>query len=640
MSGFAVRHAPVFSDWLASVREDLLRQHQRALAAVARESMEQWHWREAADWAERWLATDPLSDEAARIVVEALYLGGDRGAALARYGAYRDRFVDETGCSPSRALLGLVHRIETDADDVTARPISEERYALAPAFEASLIGREAQWESVRDVWRRVRRGAGGIVLIEGETGVGKSRLAEEFLRWAVASGATGLRGHAFDAESAVPFGPVVEALRGVVDAPGVAGAAPEALAEAARLVPELRRRFSSLPDPEGVTAPGEAWRTFEGAAQVLTAIAGENPVVALLDDVHWWDADSCGLLRFLSRRLENVPVLWIITLTPGELERDAPAARLCRVLRAKAHAVVIRLEPLSPDEVWQLVREMGHVSTPTGARRFAHRVHGITGGNPFYVIELLKTLFARGLLTTTARDGEWSVDPSAAAQLGGELPMPRTVHDTIAERVDRLPDPLRDLLATVAAAGAGLTADVLSHVHGISRLRAAALADALVDRGLAVEAGGAYRCAHPVIARVVQDGLTAPRRREVHRAIAVALELSLSPAAVLAAAPEIARHADLGGDRPLAYRHALNACGAATARCGYEEALAWLDLAAATASTPAEAASVDQRTADVLEAAGWSEAPPHRSPVRGTAGPPGTLVGADLDLRVGGPAAI
>src|SRR5690606_30602882 len=259
-------------------------------------------------------------------------------------------------------------------------------------------------------------------------------------------------------------------------------------------------------------------------------------------------------------------------------ERDAPAARLCRVLRAKASAAAIRLDPLSPDELGQLLREMGHAGTPTGARRFTHRLHGVTGGNPFYVVELLKTLFACGLLVTSGGD-QWTVAPAAALDLDAELPMPATVHDTIAERVDRLPEPLRDLLATIATAGSGIRAEVLSHVHGISRLRAAALGDALVDRQLVVEVGGAYRCPHPVVGRVVQDALTAPRRREVHRAIASALEVALSPQAALAAAGEIARHADLGGDQLLAYRHALNASAAASERRAYEEALAWLDLA-------------------------------------------------------------
>jgi DNA-binding SARP family transcriptional activator len=611
MSGFAIRNAPAFADWVASTRAGLLRHYQRALAAVAREAMEQWRWRDATDWAERWLASDPLSDEAARIVVEALYLGGDRGAALARHAAYRDRFIEETGCTPSRALQTLVHRIENDAELAAARPISEERFAQAPAFEAGLVGREAPLRLLQQIWRRAERGRGGIVLIEGETGVGKSRVAGEFLRWAIAAGATGLRGRAYDAQAAVPYGPVVEALRGVIDAAGVGGAAPEALAEAARLVPELRQRFTSLPAADVAAGPAEAWHTFEAVAQVLLAIAAEQPIVVVLDDVHWCDADSCGLVRFLSRRLEGAPVLWILTLTPGELERDAPAARLCRVLRAKAHAAAIQLDPLSPDEVAVLLREMGHVGTATGARRFAHRLHGVTGGNPFYIVELLKTLFARGLLTTTTGAGDWSVAAATALELDGDLPMPSTVHDTIAERVDRLPDPLRDVLATIAAAGAGVRADVVSHVHGISRLHAAALGDALVDRRLAIEAGGAYRCAHPVIGRVVVDALTAPRRREVHRALAAALELALSPEAALAAAPEIARHADIGGHRELAYRHALHASAAAVDRCAYEEALAWLDLAAASATGQTEVGAVDARTADVLEAAGWREAPPH-----------------------------
>ena len=98
---------------------------------------------------------------------------------------------------------------------------------------------------------------------------------------------------------------------------------------------------------------------------------------------------------------------------------------------------------------------------------------------------------------------------------------------------------------------------MLSHVHGISRLHAAALGDALVDRHLAVEEGGAYRCIHPVIAHMVRDGLTASRRQETHRSLALALELALGPDEAADSAGEIARHADRGGERALAYRYAL-----------------------------------------------------------------------------------
>jgi predicted ATPase len=273
------------------------------------------------------------------------------------------------------------------------------------------------------------------------------------------------------------------------------------------------------------------------------------------------------------------------------------------------------------------------VSTPTGARRFANRIFGVTGGNPFYVIELLKTMFAQGLLAVDEDSGEWTAAPSAGAEPGREFPVSQTVHDVIAERVERLPEQLSEVLITIAVAGAGCRTEVLSHMHGMSRLHAAGVGDALVDRRLVVEEGGVYRCAHPVIAHVVRDGLTVSRRREVHRSLALSLERVISTEDGREVAREIARHADRGGEPALAYRFALIASEGAVERYAFAEALSWLDLAATNARGATEADAVNRLTADVLEAAGWSEAPPLSK-----LGGPVTreLVREDFDLPVRG----
>jgi predicted ATPase len=278
-----------------------------------------------------------------------------------------------------------------------------------------------------------------------------------------------------------------------------------------------------------------------------------------------------------------------------------------------------------------MIHEMGHLSTPTGARRFANRLFGVTAGNPFYLIELLKTMFAQGLLAIDEETGEWTVSPSVAREEGQGFPISQTVHDVIAERVERLPGELTDLLITLAVAGAGCRAEVLSHVHGISRLHAASIGDALADRRIVVEDGGTYRCAHPVIAHVVRNRLTATRRKEVHRTLALALERSNSSADSREGAREIARHADKGGEAALAYRYALIAADRARQRYAFAEAMSWLDLAATNASGPEEADAANRLTANVLEVAGWSEAPPPAA-----AGGPMTreLTAEDLDLPV------
>ena len=218
------------------------------------------------------------------------------------------------------------------------------------------------------------------------------------------------------------------------------------------------------------------------------------------------------------------------------------------------------------------------------------------------------------------------------SEQGREFPVSQTVHDVIAERIERLPDELREILMTIAVAGLGCRSEVLSHVHGISRLHAAGVADALVDRRLLIEEGGSYRCAHPVIAHVVRDGLTEARRSEVHRSLALALERLTASSGSGEMAREIARHADQGGEPALAYRFARMAGDAAVERYAFAEALAWLDLAAANATAPDQADVVNLLTAQVLEAAGWSEAP-----IAERQGGPVTrgLAREDFDLRVG-----
>lgn len=625
LAGFAPHNAPAFEEWAGGKRQALLQRYRQVLGGLTRKAAGRSRWKEAVTWAERWLACDPLSDEAARLAIEGLYLGGDRGAALALCAERRAVLAKETGTKPSAALLDLERRI---AAEEGAHGVPGDVESTVPTLDMTLVGREAEWRTLTDTFAGVRRGAERVALIEGEPGIGKTRLVEDFLRWATAEGATALRGRGYDAKTGIALGPVVEMLRAAVEIPGVAGATPEWLAEVALLLPDLRRRFPHLPEAAVSTDANRRWRLFEGVAQVVLALAAERPTILFVDDLQWCDSETCALLHFLVRRVEGAPVALLATVNLGELERDAPAARLRRALQGQADATVIALRPLSDDDVWRVVQELGHLRAPTGGRRFAARLREVTDGNPFHLAELLKTLFAEGLLTVDAETGEWV----ASERLGsGDVRtqlMPRTVHAVIWQRVASLPYELRDLLTTIAVAGRGMRTDVLSHVHGMSRLRVAALADALVERRLLLQEPGVYR-AHPVIGEVVRDGVTPARRREVHRAIALSIETVTPPDQLDAVAAEIARHADRGGERAMAYRYALLASAAAARHFAFEEALSWLDLAAAAAAEGPETDAVNSRTAGLLRLAGWTEP---RRPARRLGTPARGIERGDLDL--------
>ena len=624
----AVHHAPAFEEWAAETRTKLVRQFLDNFGTLAREAMYQWRWQEGAEWAERWLHYDPYSDEACRIAVEGWFLVGDRDAALHRYREFDSR-LRAAGFEPSATLIKLKRQVDADRQGGPRQPVSDQWLARGPKLDTILVGREEQWRVLLESWRSVVRGHGQVVLIEGETGVGKTRLAEEFLRWATAEGATVLRGRGYDAADGTPFDPVVEALRSGLDAPGLSGADPEWLSEIGRLLPEVKRRFPGLPESPTQSESTGRWRLFEGVAQGVMALASESPVIVLIDDLQLCDGETCALLHFLARRWASSPVLLLAPVTPADLDRDAPAARLCRALRIQAHATVLTLTALTEDQVLTMIHHLGRLKDQGGGRRFTHRVYEVTNGNPFYVVELLKTLFAQGLLAADTDSGSWKVGPEVGLDESRPIPLPRTVQDAIAERVARLPDELRDLLATVVLAGQICETDLLSQVHGISRLHVASLCDDLVGRRLLTEITGAYRPAHTLIADVIYEQLTSSRRREIHRSIALALEYLAADNRRSDVAGRIARHAEHAGERRMAFQHALMASDRARERYAMEEALSWLDLASATAETAAEGDEVNRRTAELLEQAGWTE-PPH--PVSHP-GMGGGLVRSDFDFQ-------
>ena len=625
LDGLHLRHCPAFDEWADVMRATLTRRLAEVLSTVTRESLATRAWHDAIRFADRWVAVAPLSPAAVTASMEARFMGGDGERALETFADYRTRLAEENGESPARTIVELADRIRAAVPASAQRHATEEWYAAAPSFDGALMGRDREWEILTRSWATAATGHARVALIEGDVGVGKTRLASDFLRWVTAQGGTVLRGRGHDVRGGAPFGAMTDALRSGVDAPGLAGTDPQWLAEVARVVPELRIRFPAL-GPTVPTTAADGWRLFEGVGQMLAALAEEAPVVVLIDDLQWCDADSCAMLHALVRQLGAVPLLWCLTFSPGAVERDAPAARLVRALHASPHTDVIPLRPLNEEEVWQLLRGLGRVSAPDGARRLAARIHEVTTGFPFYVIELLKTLFAQGWLTVDAETGEWIVrvqgDDSPAL-----LSAP-SVHEAIAERIECLPDELAAVLISIAVSARGRRADVLSHVHGISRLRAAVIGDALVERHLAVEEDGVYRCAHPLIARVVSDALTTSRRREVHRGIALAMEVVAAEGGRPADPADVARHAEQGGERAMAFRNAMATASECETRFAYDEALAWLDFAASVTSDAADADTVNRTTARLLEVAGWHEAPP----VQRSAARAGHLAAADVDL--------
>ena len=628
LEGLLLHDAEGFAEWADRTRAMLMRRWRTVLIDVARAAATRREWPRARLLGDRWQSLEPLSDQAAHFRVEACYLAGDRDGALSMWRTYRAARRTALGSEPSLALRELAARIESAPVGTSARPRIPTAGAPAlPVFDAPLVGRAAEWQALLDAWGEASLGEPCVIIIEGEPGVGRSRLLEDFLRLSAMRGATVLRGRAFDAGRDVPYGATRDLLRGAIDAPGAAGTDAAWLAEIARVVPEMRRSFPGLRESSGDAAAGRSL-LHEGVAQLLLAAADEAPLVVALDDVHWVDGDSCQLLQHLVRRLDSTPVLWCATLALGAVARDAPGARLARALGALPSARRLRLAPLSRDEVWELIRSLGRVRHPQGGARLATRVHDLTGGNVLYVVELLKTLFAQGWLAADPATNEWTFTAGGVDVLEAGEMFP-SVREGIAERVAALPDEEHALLLTIAASGHGCEASLLSYVHGISRLRAAHTTDALAERHLVAEADGTYRCAHALIADVVLDSVGPSRRREVHRMIALALTEAAASVGRVANPGTVARHAEAGGETAMAHRYALLASERSAAQGTWDDALVWLDLAASCAATPSDTSVVNEAAALLLERAGW---PSRTARLDASPAPPRSIGRADVDL--------
>jgi DNA-binding SARP family transcriptional activator len=596
LEGFAPRHCPAFDDWVEAVRGDLRARYCRCLATAGREALARRAWREAVALGTQWLRVDPDSGGATLLLVEALYLSGDTTGAMDAHEAFLARQAANSGAPPPAELRALVARISNDRPPPDRPASNDSWHEVSEHFEAGLAGRAAEWAALGRAWAEARRGSGRVVVVEGDLGAGKTRLADDYCRWVITQGGQVLRARAYESGVTTQIGTMLELLLGALQCPGVAGADPIALGIVARILPEVRRRFPTIAvhDAEPGTAVLE-----EAIADLLLAIAEDAPLVVVVDDFHWCDPETGAMVHYLARRLGQAPIVWYVALTLGHEEQDAPAIRVARALRAIPGVERLELAPLTVEEVWAVLRDLGRIRPGTTARRLARRVHEITHGNPFFVIELLKTWLAEGWFTPDPETGEWIVSDRSDFEVHVGTVSP-SVQEAIAQRVERLPGDQQALLATIAAHDHGCQADVLAHVHGMSRLRIAALSEALERRFLVGEPDGRYECAHPIIGSVVLTSMGQARRRELHRAIALAMVQAAQDRGGEPDPGEVAYHADLGEEQDLAYEYALRVTEESRALGATAEALHWLDIAARWARTRDETAAVDRATAELL----------------------------------------
>jgi AAA ATPase domain len=410
-----------------------------------------------------------------------------------------------------------------------------------------LIGRRLVIGALCSAVDAAAGGAGGVVLLAGEAGMGKTALASEAVAYARAQGAVAVWGTCWEGDGAPGFWPWIQVVRGLARDGSDAGEA--VLAE---LTGATEARGGTLGDESAVR-----FRTYDATATYLRERAAQRPLVVVVDDLHWADVSSLRLLAFLARQLHDAAALVIGTYRDVEVAAgDHPARRLLAELAGQAE--LLQLTGLTADEVGQLVEKVCGERPPTA---LARAVHDRTAGNPFFAQQIARLLASQGA-------------PLDRAPVTG---VPPAVGDVLARRLARLPDEVVDLLAAAAVAGQRFPIATAAAIAGTATERAVRLADSAVRAAvLEPDEPGCARFSHDLFREVLYNGLPAARRSELHLALAGLLEQRAGAAATAA---EIAHHRSMAwplGDRDRAIAALVEAGREATARMAFDEAAAHL----------------------------------------------------------------
>src|SRR5260221_250865 len=502
----------------------------------------------------RWLVLAPLQEDAYRRLMRLHFAAGDRAAALHAYDVCRARLLTGMQTEPTPETVALASRMRTVAPPHRKEAPASHTHplALSPAtfLEGPLLGRTTELSTLIKVYHSAGRGQTQVVLLEGEVGIGKTRLATEFLAWAEMEGADVLQGQAFETGGQLPYRPVIEALRPRIEREN----APDDLlsdtwlAELARLLPELGDRYPDLPDPVGDKSVARN-RLFEAVARLGQALAARTVLVLFIDDVQWADAASLDVLHYLARRFakSETPALLLLTLRMGE-RAMRPALTEWRTGMERALPLThLPLGPLTSEDVLRLLQAFGgkDVRRETDLERFGQWLFAETEGQPFYLMETLKFLIERDVLASHPNeDGGWTIDFTAALEHETVVRgfFPPIVREVIVARLDRLTPHAFALLVAGAILDQGITFEHLCRVADLEERDGLPALDEALHSHLLQEsereggrmADGRYVFAHAKIRAVIYTEAGEARRSIFHRRALEVLQEAAAPAAVLA----------------------------------------------------------------------------------------------------------
>lgn len=544
-------HAP----WTQGARERLRQLYIDALLALAQGYQVRGDLAAAAEVHRAALEKDATLEVAHRGLMTIFAHQGQRDRALKQYGVCVDALADELGVAPSqqtRTLYDEIERQQPGADTMIERTRLQTAVRTTP-----LVNREAECRVLEGCLDRLLAGRGGLLVIEGPAGIGKTRLTRELIARAKHRGCNALVGSAYEMEGSVAYGPILDILQAALrDGPAGRERIP---AEIAAVLPGAPHEAPALPSADPRAAQTYL---FASVAQFLRQRAQAAPLVVVLENGHAADQGSLELLHFLARRLHDARLLLVATRR-SEMAGDDRFDKFVRSVRETATATTLALGPLSATDHHELLQQENGAHPL--AREHSDEIFRLSEGNPMYALELYA--FRRG--PVGARRPTATIPPSLRA--------------SVAERLANLAAPAHSLLTTAAVAGEGVSYPLLQTIWSLGSGAAEAgrevadaglldLLDRLVAAQLLYERGIHFHFRHALVRGCVYESISEARRRSLHAQVAHGL-VSLGEHEGELPVDQIAFHYQRAGDARQAAHFLMLAGQRAASMYAHDDAL-------------------------------------------------------------------
>lgn len=546
-----------YDDWIIPQREELRRAYLCTSERLVRLLEEQRDYPAAIRYAQRLLQHDPVHEATHRRLIRLHALNGDRAGALRVYHTCTTALRRELDVEPSAATREAYEQL------LGAEPRSFPATPAATAFYP-LVGRENEWWQMLQVWRAV---AGGrephVVMLCGEAGIGKTRLAEELVQWAARQGITSAYARCYAAEGQLAYAPVTAWLR----SHPLASLEDIWLAEVARLLPEVLVQRPDLPRPVALTETWQRQRLFEALSRAI--LSNTQPLLLTIDDLQWCDRDTLQWLHFLLRFDPSARLLVVGTYRPEEIGQEHPLALSLPALRLEGQVTEVELGPLDEAATRTLARRVAGVEISTTTAQLLYRE---TEGNPLFIVETMRA----GLPVDDARLVAGAARELPHDPLPSSTGLPSKVQAVLQARLAQLSASARELAEVAATIGREFNLELLREVSSRDEESLVRELDEMWRKRIVQEHGtGAYDFCHDKLREVAYASMSAARRRLLHRHVAEALE-ALHAAELGPVSHQVAAHYERAGLPEQAAPYYLGAAEVARQVFSNEEAIALL----------------------------------------------------------------